>query len=78
MSLLKDSYLDDETTASLRALLSKHAARVAGLAKGRDITRVALRAKEGRIAELVHRVSVLEGEREMDRVLGRGRGGGGG
>lgn len=82
MALLKDQSIDDDTSASLRALLNRHAARVSGIVKGRDITRVALKAKDGKIAELMQKVNTLEREREMDRAVVRelraeSRGGGG-
>lgn len=67
--VLKDSDLDVETTASLRALLAKHALKISGIAKGRDITRVALKAKDGKIAELQQKISALEAQREMDRTV---------
>ncbi|KAJ5042144.1 uncharacterized protein L3040_004701 [Drepanopeziza brunnea f. sp. 'multigermtubi'] len=69
LELLKDSYIDGDTMARLKALLSKHAMRVSGIAKGRDITRVALKAKDSKIAELQQKISSLEAQREMDRTV---------
>ncbi|KAK0103280.1 hypothetical protein ONS95_005315 [Cadophora gregata] len=93
LELLKDQHIDDETTTSLKQLLSKHAMKISGIAKGRDITRVALKAKETKIAELQQKISALEAQRELDRTVirhfksdmtesverrrGRGRGRGG-
>ena len=69
MSILKDQQIDDETTSKLRGLLNKHALRVSGIVKGRDITRVALKAKDAKIAELQQKVMTLETEREMDKTI---------
>lgn len=93
LELLKDKHIDDETTASLKQLLNRHTMKISGIAKGRDITRVALKAKDTKIAELQQKISALEAQREMDRTVirhfksdmtesverrrGRGRGRGG-
>ncbi|KAI6716398.1 hypothetical protein PZA11_002961 [Diplocarpon coronariae] len=69
LGLLKDQHIDDDTMASLRALLSKHALKTCGIAKGRDITRMALRAKDSKIAELQQKISALEAQREIDRTV---------
>ncbi|PBP21608.1 hypothetical protein BUE80_DR007668 [Diplocarpon rosae] len=69
LELLKDQHISDDTAASLKALLSKHAMKIFGIAKGRDITRVALRAKDRKIAELQQKISALEAQREMDRTV---------
>ena len=37
--------------------------------KGRDITRVALKAKDAKIAELQQKITALEKEREMDKSI---------
>ena len=53
-----------------------------GVVRGRDITRLGLRAKEAKVVELQARVAALEAEREVDwgiirRLRGKsGRGGG--
>jgi len=69
MDLLKDQQIDDETTANLRGLLNKHALKISGIAKGRDITRVALKAKDTKIAELQQKIAALEAERAMDKTV---------
>lgn len=61
--------LDEETKGKLKNLLGRHAMRVSGIAKGRDITRVALKSKDSKIAELGLRIGQLEAEREVDRRL---------
>ncbi|KAG0648095.1 DNA topoisomerase III alpha [Hyphodiscus hymeniophilus] len=69
MDLLKDQHIDEDTSASLRQLLGKHALQVSGIAKGRDITRVALKTKDAKIAELQQKITTLTTEREMDRTV---------
>lgn len=69
LSLLQDQHIDEETTTSLKQLLNKHAMKISGIAKGRDITRIALKAKDAKIAELQQKISMLEGQREMDKTV---------
>jgi hypothetical protein len=69
MELLKGQKIDEDTALNLRGLLNRHAMKMSGIAKGRDITRVALKAKDKTIAELRQRISSLEAEREMDKVV---------
>lgn len=69
MELLKDQHIGHETTSSLQTLLNKHALKISGIAKGRDITRMALKLKDAKIAELHQRINALETEREMDKSL---------
>lgn len=69
LSLLQNQKIDEEMTSKLRTLLDKHALRVSGIVKGRDITRVALKAKDAKIAELQQKISALETEREMDKTI---------
>lgn len=69
MELLDDKPVDDETKSKLRGLLNRHALRVSGIVRGRDITRVALKTKDTRIAELQQKIAALEAEREMDKSV---------
>ena len=69
MDLLKGQHIDDETGSSLNEMLTKHALRISGIAKGRDITRVSLKAKDAKIAELQQKITALETEREMDKTI---------
>lgn len=64
--------LDANIEQKLKSLLGKHAMRVSGIAKGRDITRVALKAKDVKIAEFGVRIGQLETEREVDRRVLKG------
>ncbi len=69
MGILKDQGIDEVASTNLRNLLNKHAMKISGIAKGRDITRLALKGKDARIAELQQRITTLEGEREMDKRM---------
>jgi hypothetical protein len=71
MDLLRDQHIDEETTTSLKELLNKHALKISGISKGRDITRVALKAKDAKIAELQQKIAAMESERELDKRINR-------
>jgi hypothetical protein len=69
MDLLKEQNLNEEVAMDLKELLNKHALKISGIAKGRDITRVALKAKDAKIAELQQKITALEAERDLDRRI---------
>jgi hypothetical protein len=69
MGLLRNQQIDENISANLREMLGKHAMKISGIAKGRDITRVALKAKDAKIAELRQKITALEAEREMDKTV---------
>lgn len=69
MEILKEQPLDEEITTKVRQVLNKHALKTQGIARGRDITRLALKTKESKIAELEQRIVVLQNERELDKVI---------
>jgi len=69
MELLEDEDVGEKKISQLRDLLNKHALKISGIAKGRDITRVALKAKDAKIAELQQKITALETEREMDKTI---------
>ncbi|KAK4507877.1 hypothetical protein PRZ48_001612 [Zasmidium cellare] len=68
------SHLDipREKIEKLRSILSKHDLKTQGVTKGRDISRLALKAKGAKIAELEAKIASLEAEREVDRGVIRG------
>jgi hypothetical protein len=55
--------------AELIDLLNKHDLRTQGITKGRDLSRVAVAAREKRIAELQNRIAGLEMEKETQRQV---------
>lgn len=61
--------LSNEIEHKLVELLNKHDLRTQGIAKGRDITRLALASKERKIAELEARIEGLEAERETSKAV---------
>ncbi|PMD41828.1 hypothetical protein L207DRAFT_528427 [Hyaloscypha variabilis F] len=69
MDLLRDQHIDEGITSNLKELLNKHALKISGISKGRDITRVALKAKDAKIAELQQRIAALEAERDLDKRI---------
>lgn len=69
MEILQSQNLDDETSKSLKDVLNKHALKMSGIIKGRDITRMALKTKDNKIAELQQRIAALETERDMDKII---------
>jgi hypothetical protein len=88
-ALLQPYSLPTSILTELSSLLTKEELRVSGITKGRDITRLAVQAKERRIHELEARIRGLEQEKETMRNViahlksdiatspkkGRGRGG---
>ena len=61
--------LNSAVEAQLVALLNRHDLRTQGIAKGRDITRLAIQSKDKKIAELQTRIAGLEAERETSRTV---------
>jgi hypothetical protein len=61
------SQLSTQAENDLVELLNKHDLRTQGIAKGRDITRLAVHAKDKKIAELQSRIEALEAEKETNR-----------
>ncbi|QQK47945.1 Zinc finger, GRF-type [Penicillium digitatum] len=51
------------------SLLDRQDLKTQGIIRGRDLTRLALKKKDGEINKLQHRVSNLEAQRELDRSL---------
>ncbi len=69
LAILTNAHLDSQTKTELVDLLNKHDLRTQGVIKGREITRLAVQAKEKRIAELQARIEALEAERETNRTV---------
>jgi len=69
MELLKEQSLGEEVATKLRQVLNRYALKTQGIARGRDITRMALKTKESTIAGLEQRILELQNERELDKVI---------
>ncbi|KAI9764489.1 MAG: hypothetical protein M1840_008415 [Geoglossum simile] len=61
--------LPPATTIALTQICTTHTLRAQGIARGRDVSRDALREKEKVVRELRQRMQELEAERERDRVV---------
>jgi hypothetical protein len=69
LAILSQSQLSSQVEKELVDLLNKHDLRTQGIIKGRDITRLAVQAKDQKIAELQARISMLEAEKETNRTV---------
>ena len=69
LQILNQSKLSHEVEQKLVELLNKHDLRTQGIARGRDITRLALNNKDAKIVELEARISGLEAERETSKAV---------
>ncbi|KAL0257290.1 hypothetical protein SLS55_008100 [Diplodia seriata] len=61
--------LDKETGEALQKVLRSHTLRTQGLARGRDISRLAVRERNAKIGELQARVTALEAELETQKAV---------
>jgi len=69
MGLLRDKDIGYATSSSIRHILNQYALKTLGITRGRDITRLALKSKDTKIAELQQRITALEAERERNRAI---------
>ncbi|KAK5117584.1 hypothetical protein LTR62_005006 [Meristemomyces frigidus] len=84
LSILESATLNPDTLSALRSTLTRHDLKTQGVTKGRELSRLAVKAKEAKIAELEaksaavenariselrHRIASLEAEREVDRGI---------
>ena len=61
--------LRDDAAEVIKGICNKYALKLQGVTKGRDISRIAIKAKDERIAELQGRITALEAERETSRSV---------
>nr|POF26102.1 hypothetical protein CFP56_22250 [Quercus suber] len=69
LAVLAPLTIPPQIVSDLRSILSKHDLRTQGVTKGRDISRLAMKAKDAKIAELHAKIASLEAEREMERGI---------
>jgi GRF zinc finger len=69
IDLLKDQPINGHVISAIRQALNKYALKTQGIARGRDITRMALKTKGSKISELEQRIVELQNERELDKVI---------
>ncbi|OAP64003.1 hypothetical protein AYL99_03230 [Fonsecaea erecta] len=67
LDILRGSRIDPAVERELVDLLNRHDLRTQGIIKGRDITRLAVQAKDKKIAELQARIATLEAEKETNK-----------
>ncbi|KAJ9615187.1 hypothetical protein H2200_001261 [Cladophialophora chaetospira] len=69
LRILRDSnsQISSRVETELVELLNNHDLRTQGIIRGRDITRLAVQAKDKKIGELQARISTLESEKETNR-----------
>ena len=61
--------VESNAASALRGLLDSEARKWQGIAKGRDTARAAVQTRDVRIAELLEKVSSVEGENEANKPL---------
>lgn len=71
LSSLSSVRLPPDILSDLRSVLSKHDLKTQGITRGRDISRLALKAKEAKIAELQMKIESLQADMELDRGVMR-------
>ena len=69
LAALSSIAVDGDTRDAVKTVCNKHALKTQGIAKGRDISRLAIKTKDGKIAELQARIAALEAERETNRAV---------
>ncbi|KAG9233317.1 hypothetical protein BJ875DRAFT_485254 [Amylocarpus encephaloides] len=69
MGALRGQSIDETTSTAIRDILNRYSLKISGIIKGRDITRMALKSKDTKIAELSQKITALETEKEMDKVV---------
>lgn len=70
LACLASAKLPPDTLSKLRSILTKHDLKSQGITKGRDISRLALKAKEAKITELEARIASMSAEIDLERAGG--------
>ena len=71
LSTLSPVNIPPKTFEELRSILTKHDLRTQGVTRGRDISRLALKAKDAEIIELKARIGRMEAELELQNEMRR-------
>ena len=69
MEILHDQSLEEEARVKVRQAVNRYALKTQGIARGRDLTRMALKTRDTKIAELEQHITALENEREVDKLV---------
>lgn len=69
LELLKGQPIEDEAIRNMRQVLNRYALKTSGIQKGRDVTRLALKARDAKIEDLQQQIATLESKHEMDKAV---------
>ena len=69
LEALATTNLSSDVREKVVEVLNRHELRFQGIGRGRDISRVAIKAKDKQIAELQARISGLEAERDTSKLV---------
>ena len=61
--------IGQEAESLIKSICNRYALKTSGIAKGRDISRAAIKGKDEKIAELQGRIAALEAERETNKAV---------
>ena len=61
--------IPEEAVVAVKEIAGRHVMKTQGIAKGRDISRAAIKIKDGTIAEQEGKIVALEAELESDRTI---------
>ncbi|KAK5127205.1 hypothetical protein LTR85_008567 [Meristemomyces frigidus] len=71
LATLSSTNIPPDVISYLRSILSKHDLKTQGIIRGRDISRLALKARDAKIAELQKKIESLQADMELDRSVMR-------
>lgn len=69
LEVLSGTSLSSNVREKVVDVLKRHELRFQGIARGRDVTRLAIKSKDKQIAELQARISGLEAERDTSKLV---------
>lgn len=67
LAALSSTTVPGDVLSNLRSILSKHDLKTQGISRGRDISRLAVKAREAKIAEMQKKIESLQADMELDR-----------
>ncbi|KAK5174345.1 uncharacterized protein LTR77_001425 [Saxophila tyrrhenica] len=71
LAALSSVTMPAEVRESLRSICTKHDLRSQGFVRGRDISRLAIKAKDAKITELQARIASMQADNEVEKSLNR-------
>jgi hypothetical protein len=73
LAALSTTNISSDVRETLRSICTKHDLRYQGVVKGRDVSRLAIKAKDAKITEIQARIASIEADREVEKSLSRMR-----